>query len=124
LNTDRGEFRLVTILTNSRFSLPECSMGVFSLTDKTSAYNTFLCSEDLPHVSPSETLRSWIAKSQARFDNSDGNCLSVIASQAGKRFQWGDYAALSYCWGDVTSTASILVNGVEIQVTRSLLEAL
>ena len=34
------------------------------------------------------------------------------------------YAALSYCWGDATITTDILVNGIEIQVTVNLADAL
>ena len=34
------------------------------------------------------------------------------------------YAALSYCWGDATITTDIFVNGIEIQVTVNLADAL
>jgi hypothetical protein len=122
LNTDRHELRLVTILTNQSSRLLECSMGVFSLIDTSPAYNTFLAREDFSHASPSDILRTWLTKSQTR--NSDSERLPVVATPGEKRFQWGDYAALSYCWGDITSTATILVNNVETQVTRSLMEAL
>jgi len=36
------------------------------------------------------------------------------------RFKWGDYACLSYTWGDPTKTASIIVNSVQIQVPTNL----
>lgn len=40
------------------------------------------------------------------------------------RFNWGDYAALSYVWGDENVTKTILVNGEEREVTANLEEAL
>lgn len=40
------------------------------------------------------------------------------------RFAWGDYLALSYCWGDAHITREIIVNGHSIQVTVNLEAAL
>jgi hypothetical protein len=40
------------------------------------------------------------------------------------RFAWGDYAALSYVWGDETKTRTIFVNEHEVAVTQNLEEAL
>lgn len=36
------------------------------------------------------------------------------------RFQWGDFAALSYVWGDETKRKDILVNNVVVSVTENL----
>lgn len=36
------------------------------------------------------------------------------------RFTWGDYACLSYTWGDPTKTATVIANGCEIQVPTNL----
>jgi len=41
-----------------------------------------------------------------------------------QRFTWGDYASLSYVWGDESKTCRIIVNGHELKVTRNLEEAL
>lgn len=40
------------------------------------------------------------------------------------RFVWGDYAALSYVWGDPSKTAKVLVNGVQFTIRANLSEAL
>ncbi|KAH8810070.1 heterokaryon incompatibility protein-domain-containing protein [Hyaloscypha sp. PMI_1271] len=36
------------------------------------------------------------------------------------RWKWGDYFALSYCWGDCEDSRQILVNGHEVRVTKNL----
>jgi hypothetical protein len=36
------------------------------------------------------------------------------------RFTWGDYAALSYAWGDAADTVDIFVDGAPVKVTRNL----
>ena len=40
------------------------------------------------------------------------------------RFAWGDYVALSYCWGDARTTRGIFVNGHSMQITVNLEAAL
>ncbi|KAF1978376.1 heterokaryon incompatibility, partial [Bimuria novae-zelandiae CBS 107.79] len=40
------------------------------------------------------------------------------------RFDWGDYVALSYTWGDPKETREIVVNGKSVQVTVNLEAAL
>ena len=40
------------------------------------------------------------------------------------RFAWGDYVALSYCWGDARITRVIIVNGRSLDVTVNLEAAL
>jgi hypothetical protein len=40
------------------------------------------------------------------------------------RFQWGDYEALSYTWGDDKRSGSIFVNGKLIPVQRNVENAL
>ena len=41
-----------------------------------------------------------------------------------QRFNWGDYIALSYVWGDPTNRRDILLNGHRFSVTANLYEAL
>ena len=36
------------------------------------------------------------------------------------RFCWGDFAALSYEWGDTAATTNIFINGIEFQATKNL----
>ena len=40
------------------------------------------------------------------------------------RYEWGDYIALSYVWGDTHTKQEIFVNGISMQVTHNLEAAL
>jgi hypothetical protein len=40
------------------------------------------------------------------------------------RYDWGDYVALSYTWGDPRHTRSVVINGHQIKVRSNLEEAL
>ncbi|KAL8781988.1 MAG: hypothetical protein Q9213_005753 [Squamulea squamosa] len=40
------------------------------------------------------------------------------------RFNWGDYTALSYVWGDATDRQDILLDGHRFSVTKSLYDAI
>ncbi|RFN50245.1 het-domain-containing protein [Fusarium flagelliforme] len=40
------------------------------------------------------------------------------------RFQWGDFATLSYTWGDPRDTETIIINNVEMRVSINLAAAL
>ena len=40
------------------------------------------------------------------------------------RYEWGDYVALSYVWGDARTKREIFVNGISMQVTPNLEAAL
>jgi hypothetical protein len=45
-------------------------------------------------------------------------------TNAYQRFKWGNFAALSYVWGDESKTRMIIVNGCKMEVTRNLEQAL
>lgn len=40
------------------------------------------------------------------------------------RFEWRDFIALSYTWGDRTDTRQIVVNDAKVSVTKNLEAAL
>lgn len=44
--------------------------------------------------------------------------------RARARFEWGDFTAFSYMWGDPNSTRDILVNGIEVTIGANLESAL
>jgi hypothetical protein len=56
--------------------------------------------------------------------NAQPDAHNHIPSSDCYRFTWGDYAALSYVWGDETNTRTIFVDGHEMEVTQNLEEAL
>jgi hypothetical protein len=55
---------------------------------------------------------------------SDAAILSSARSDADGGSDWGDFAALSYAWGDPTDTRMIYVNGHRMFVTKNLEAAL
>ena len=68
-----------------------------------------------------EYLNSSISNSGTTASNLTKTGLGVYGD--GKvpwRFTWGDYVALSYCWGDARTTCEIIVNDYSIQVTENL----
>lgn len=52
--------------------------------------------------------------------------LVSLSPQKGARYTWGDYIALSYCWGsdNVENSRQIILNGCFFQVTKNLEAAL
>ncbi|OJD30264.1 heterokaryon incompatibility protein [Diplodia corticola] len=72
------------------------------------------CLWDPSKVPHDEQLPDASATSKAEARGGDDNA----------RVEDGDYAALSYVWGDPTRTAPIVVNGAVVQVTKNLEAAL
>ncbi|KAI1775476.1 heterokaryon incompatibility protein-domain-containing protein [Hypoxylon cercidicola] len=58
--------------------------------------------------------------SKAKFNVSAMEDIHVLEP----RWNWGDYIALSYVWGDSNDREKILVDGHEVSVTKSLFHAL
>lgn len=126
LYSEQKELRLLTINSTEPASQQiNCSLGTYSLVDTTLAYRNFVSAGTALDLNPSALLATWTEATQARREiNSAKQTLAFPRDTVSHRFQWGDYAALSYCWGNPNDTTAILVNGVEIQVTKTLAEAL
>ncbi|CZT05126.1 uncharacterized protein RCO7_05324 [Rhynchosporium graminicola] len=127
LDDGRDEIRLLTLLPKlqrTRGEVVQCELEIRSLSDFNSQYQAF--SADFPPSNESRSTINWIRSSS----QSEGSIedLSPTPNReplvAHHRFNWGDYAALSYVWGDESKTRSIIVNGRELKVTRNLEEAL
>lgn len=129
LDIDQDQFRLVTILPPrleiSESAPVECRLEVVSLIDEsfTPAYKTYLIDKDAPGAwkdpqTASEgrhnekSLDGWIHVPHPR-DNAT-TCLPEF------RYEWGDFLALSYTWGDPTDVREILVNGQPLLITHNL----
>ncbi|KAJ4294218.1 hypothetical protein N0V90_007908 [Kalmusia sp. IMI 367209] len=115
-DSDKMEFRLVSILPTSTFDCLRCSIGTFSLHDTTKAYDEFLAIQERSQKSPSNVLKAWNVP--------ESKNIVTFPATSRHRFQWGDYAALSYVWGNPENKTTIIVNEVKTQVTKNLAEAL
>ena len=118
LDQSKDEIRLITILegrhhgslppANESSDLIECQLEHFSL-----------------RRSDSEELHRQPA-SRGQFVHLDWTyeTSSAIEEPFPWRYDWGDYVALSYEWGDPTVTRPIILNGQTIQVRANLEHAL
>jgi hypothetical protein len=122
LNVALHEIRVITILPPVLGSrLVHCAMETVSLLDKRALYHNFETSYSADERRRRKHLYSWVAFLSASGIRQSESLEQVPTTQQ-LRFHWGDYAALSYTWGDPDVTASIVLNGSTIQV-RSNLEA-
>ncbi|KAK3625588.1 hypothetical protein LTR56_020308 [Elasticomyces elasticus] len=115
LEPTKKQFRLINILKSSTEAALKCSLEVFSLLDLNPEYKTFLTTNGLTEATSSQQLSEWISTSQIP---------TFPPYEIKNRFLWGDFAALSYVWGDPRETTTIEVNSVQTQITKSLAAAL
>ena len=129
LDTHRHHIRLITILPlvlNAPQSAPvECRLQDVCIDDEhfTLAYKKFLSDKDAlgawkdPErlselLSPGEELGEWINVSNPSND--------ATTHLPEFRYEWGDFMALSYTWGDPTIGREIFVNGHSFMVTKNV----
>ena len=127
LDESKNEIRLITILPKSLDSDEiHCTLETKSLNSITPQYKDFLSSSNTPIVNARKAVADWARShfsSQAHLP-SHSYIHSPTPIDSCRRFTWGDYAALSYVWGDESKPRSIIVNGKDVQVTRNLEGAL
>jgi hypothetical protein len=126
LDEDQDEIRLVTLLPVSKSSpLVNCALETVSLKSVTPEYKTFILESDYSTSMNSRKMAlNWANLHGSNvLDNSDHNAITH-PTRLSYRFTWGDYAALSYVWGDPTPTQQIVVNGKTTLVGRNLEVAL
>lgn len=122
--------------------LVECVMEHVSLDDYTAEYSNFLQSDGSGRSAVSRailweqfTARKGTSQLMAAFLSREmegkfpGMANEPLNSKGNygenrNRWLWGDFAALSYVWGDPTITSPIVVNGKKVDVTKNLEEAL
>lgn len=119
LNSVLNEIRLLSIIpsvssddTVSPAPLLQCKLETVSLYDVLPAHRTAEGKADAQ-----SSLKTW---SQ---DSYDGNMTDEVRDDQ-HRFQWGDFEALSYTWGDPSITRPIYLNSTLMNVTRNLEAAL
>jgi len=126
LDEDNDEIRLITFAPGSRESTVYCNLETVSLKSYNLEYQSYTSALSLT-VSKRKALANWMRiRCPLRLGAKTGQDAmdSRVPVTNGYRFLWGDYAALSYVWGDENMTSKIVVNGQEIQVTRNLEVAL
>jgi hypothetical protein len=111
LNQVAEEIRLIKILP----SYPTTLNNSGSIQQQ----NLDLVSCQLSHF-PLKGYQTQISSSQIDWDIADN--ASISSEKPLWRYTWGDYAALSYTWGNPVQTSDILINGHKVTV-RSNLEA-
>jgi len=136
LDENKDEIRLITLEPSARLPVPKlrsqdivrCKLENISLFSLRPEYKEFVSSLDSSLKSKRKLMAEW---SRATTDstisesmNDQPDTHNHTPSSDCYRFAWGDYAALSYVWGDETKTRTIFINGHEIAVTQNLEEAL
>ncbi|OQO07426.1 hypothetical protein B0A48_07123 [Cryoendolithus antarcticus] len=114
LDPERRQLRLITINPCSCDELLSCELSTYSLLDTTQAHNDLLPQRHRYSRPLTSSAHEW----------SDAQVGDLNPSTNRPRFRWGDYAALSYVWGNPDDAASILVNGEQSKVGRNLFKAL
>ena len=124
LNEIEDEIRSISISPYvARSSLISCTLHTVSLRSFTPEYKRFLAGSSpagrkrVADWNIYKTYASTESQSEPMLDTNE-----LINSR--HRFAWGDYAALSYVWGDPGETTPILLNGQEVSVQRNLEGAL
>jgi hypothetical protein len=116
---EEQQVRLLRIVPQPEGSTIRCRLHTVSLLDVSDEFRT--TNGDLRN---SALRRDWIARSTVAHLAP----MTRIASQQPyaelHRFVWGDFASLSYVWGDQADKETIYVNDQPFQVTKSLERAL
>lgn len=128
LNEKTNDIRLLTLLPISRRAgVVHCTLTTHSLEHLSQDYLEFLDRAIISARTGREIISRWTEQRTA----SEWAYLAPLHRVNGTRpppylhrFAWGDYAALSYAWGDECVTSTIIVNGKPTTVTSNLASAL
>jgi len=128
LDESKDEIRLITLFPLSDDSeLVRCGLETVSLTSINPQYKAFVSSLDTTGLTGRKIVHNWSLSRNADEKPaalSEDEQHNRVPSESSYRFNWGDYAALSYVWGDENETATIMVNGQKREVTTNLETAL
>ena len=120
LNEDEDEVRLITILPYvARLSLVECTLEILSLKALTAEYRDF---SSASNYKGRKQVVEWTNMKNVQSSTSANDIVldKHNPDHQSHRFTWGDYAALSYVWGDPADTKAIILNGAVVRVQRNL----
>ncbi|KAK4224082.1 heterokaryon incompatibility protein-domain-containing protein [Podospora fimiseda] len=119
LDDKNNEIRVLKILPLQPDQPIHCTIEIVSLDHHSAAYHQFITPSNWKNVPARRVAQEWI-KSRPSPQPLPGD----VPNDEFHRFTWGDFAALSYVWGDKKSQKSILLNGAVFSVTENLYRAL
>jgi len=136
LNKTAHEIRLLTIKQCLPKQPLQCHLETVSLTEVRPEYASFISSNGLSEQTPRQIKHKWTASHQTigprphlvadeeEDDNEEDRFLGSVPEPSLYRYRWGDFAALSYVWGDGSLRKTIILNGQQMLVTANLERAL
>jgi hypothetical protein len=135
LNIARNEIRVITLLPSCDWPYDSdeinCSLENVSLTDYTPLNEYFLAERgrSIEDALYSQLSTPWMELQHLTFDHSEpflnGQPIDDLNLPSLWRFEWGDFAALSYAWLEpLLVDKTIFINGHPLVVTGNLHAAL
>ncbi|VUC31677.1 unnamed protein product [Clonostachys rosea] len=127
LDESIDEIRLLTLLPESCSGVLYCRLDTCSLKAFTPDYQAFLSAIETSGVSKRGCTSKWKQSRSALNHPSLPTLNRIHATQPTStqhRFTWGDYAALSYVWGDQNDTRTVILNNQPRAVSSNLAKAL
>jgi hypothetical protein len=125
LNKEKDEIRLIKILPcTAQSSRVRCTLETVSLSSLTLEYQHFI---SVSSSTGRKRVVDWTnthSSSSMETSDEEETMDKYTPTASSYRFTWGDYAALSYVWGDESQTESIILNNKEVLVRRNLEVAL
>ncbi|KAK4164440.1 heterokaryon incompatibility protein-domain-containing protein [Cladorrhinum sp. PSN259] len=115
LDEANDEIRLLTVEPLRGTSIVCCNIERVSLRHHSAAYARFPAASGFTSNCTRRAAIEW-CRSRPSSPPSTGE----VPAPEFHRFTWGDFAALSYVWGDNRSQKSIMLNRVPILVTENL----
>ena len=130
LDESTGEIRVLSILpcsddcSDTTSDTLRCTLEHVSLYDYTEEY--WACRSIFEQLEdPKESLdESWYEHVRLELEVLDPAPSPISIIQRYFRFNWGDYVALSYTWGDQSRKKAIIVDATETNIGQNLEEAL
>ena len=132
LNRETDEIRLLTIKANFSDRPLECTLEKASLQDFQPDYTSFVASNGFSGKTKRQAKEIW-ARTRHTRDSSGSRSntppaadhfLGSVPAPDHHRFLWGDFAALSYVWGDESLREDIILNGQVVSIGVNLAVAL
>jgi hypothetical protein len=121
------EIRLIAIEASRPDGPVQCRLHRVSLKDTREEYSRFIKSAGEAGKSARQIVVHWAQSCSAGYKNQPNSVDQSTGSKPSPtscRFNWGDFAALSYVWGNELDRRNILVNGIVLSVTANLEVAL
>lgn len=123
LDEGYNEIRLITIEPIQHGGPVQCNLHKVSLKDIREEYSRFIKSVDEAGKSARRILVQWAQLCRMQHSGQPNSVDQPTVSKppfSSCRYNWGDFAALSYVWGNERDRRDILLNGTVFSVTANL----